>query len=72
MEDKADPAVQLDVDVMVLDYLVCNAINATLRSRIAERQGQLHSWDVLGFLSLSSSRSMIHSPPNAARAAHLN
>lgn len=40
---------------MVLDYLVCNAINAILRSRIAERQGQAHSWDVAGLLSLSSS-----------------
>ncbi|TQB69900.1 hypothetical protein MPDQ_001261 [Monascus purpureus] len=62
---KADPATQPEVDVMVLDYLVCNAINAILRSRIAERQGQAHSWDVAGLLSLSSKFEYIFSRTHA-------
>lgn len=63
MEDKADPEVQSDVDTLILDYLLCNAINAILRSRIAERRGQVHSWDVTGFMSLFSSGFIIHSVP---------
>lgn len=53
---RANPDTQFDVDIMILDYLVCTAVNATLKARIAERHGQAHSWDVEGLLLLFDSR----------------
>ncbi|KAL2001251.1 hypothetical protein VTN02DRAFT_1982 [Thermoascus thermophilus] len=50
--NRANPDTQFDVDIMILDYFVCTAVNAMLKARIAERHGQAHSWDVEGLLLL--------------------
>jgi len=53
---RANPDTQFEVDIMILDYLVCAAINAILKARIAERHGKTHTWDVDGLLMLFDSK----------------
>ncbi|OJJ43332.1 hypothetical protein ASPZODRAFT_136175 [Penicilliopsis zonata CBS 506.65] len=43
------------VDVMILDYLLCLALNALLRARIADRLERPHSLDAAGAISLAYS-----------------
>ena len=43
--NKADPDTQTDIDIMILDYLLCIAIETALSGRIAERQGHQFQWD---------------------------
>lgn len=36
---QAEPELGLEVDVMILDYLVCSAIKRVVDGRVAERSG---------------------------------
>jgi hypothetical protein len=52
MDMVVDPEVHFEIDIMILDYLLCSAINATLRTRIAERREQAHDWNADGSIAL--------------------
>lgn len=41
----ADPDTQTDVNLLILDYLLCLAIEAVLSKRISEREGHQSQWD---------------------------
>jgi hypothetical protein len=51
----AEPDTQFEVDIMVLDYLCCKGIQATLRARIAERKEEQHQEDADCYISLFDS-----------------
>lgn len=44
--NKADPDIQTDVDILILDYLLCTTIETILSRRIAEREGDQRQWDI--------------------------
>lgn len=50
----ADENTRQEVDLMVLDYLVCEALNKLLNARIAERRRQNYNQDVEAPLCLAS------------------
>lgn len=48
----ARPETHFEVDMMILDYLCCKGIQATLRARIAERKDERHQEDADSYISL--------------------
>ena len=62
--NKADPDTQTEVDTVVLDYLLCTAIETTISNRVAERQGQQTQWDVGWHINSINSTP---NPPSASR-----
>lgn len=50
--DKADPETQRDVDIMILDYLICIRIRAMLCGRTAKPEDQTQSQDGWAFNSI--------------------
>lgn len=55
--DQANPGTQIEVDIMILDYLLCIAIDTALHGRAAKQQDQAESWDANWVLNSVHSKS---------------
>lgn len=51
----AESETQFEVDMMILDYLCCKGIQATLKARMAERKEEPHHEDADCYISLFDS-----------------